>query len=176
MPNKYRIGAIRHTPAALPAISCCIAVTEPSGKTTGERGTTSMREKQVVEKMIRTLEDNLEMPLLMAGWRMDHGKTPLPDPRATEQAGVTQPSMQPPMSKIQVPGVPLAIQLYSASNRQSGLPQVETQLYFGDWASTLPDETSPMLNMVVHIKADPQVSSDVLRMIDWQKIGEALGS
>lgn len=169
----------------------------------------------MVEKMIQALENSLETPLLRAGWKSDGEKTPLPYTRVAKKTGPLSPlmtrrsaideklgadpnfpylniSVSPSamVRKIDVPGVPLAIQLSAPPDRRTPLPEIETQLHFGNWSHARittgndawsvsspfqhPGEPSFIVNMVVHIRATPQVSEDLLREIDWEQIGSGV--
>jgi hypothetical protein len=191
--------------AALAAISCSITTISPPAASARESRDTTTREQQMVEKMIRALENSLETPLLRAGWKSDGERTPLPYTRIAKKTGPLSPlmmhqsdspclniSVSPSamVRKIDVPGVPLAIQLSTPPDRRTPLPEIETQLHFGNWSHARittgndawsvsspfqhPGETPFIVNMVVHIRATPQVSEDLLREIDWQQIGSGL--
>lgn len=201
--------------AALAAISCSITTISPLAASARESRDATTREQEMVEKMIHALESSLETPLLKAGWKSDGEKTAVPYNRIAKKTGPLSPlmirqsafdeklgadpnfpflniSVSPSamVRKIDVPGVPLAIQLSAPPDRRTPMPEVETQLHFGNWSHArvttgndtwsvpspfqYPGETPFIVNMVVHIRATPQVSEDLLKEIDWQQVGSGL--
>ena len=109
-------------------------------------------QSRVVEKMMRVLHHELEKPLLDGGWNA-----------ATEKMASAA-SLAP-----------------RANDRKAGPRQVETKLYFGNWAdagtSTKMISSIPVtVNMVLHIRSSPETAAHILKKIDWQKIEGALTS
>jgi hypothetical protein len=96
------------------------------------------------------------------------------------------------VTRLDLPGVALALQLSTPKNKKSAAQPVETQLYFGNWdhariangndVYTVPYPFGhPMgapfiVNMAVHITATVQVTADLLKMVDWRRLGMGLTS
>ena len=144
------------------------------------------REKQIVEKLIHALQENLEPALLSHGWLANGDQTPLTDPsiaqypapmaRMTDRFPADPASSSTIVTRLDVPGVALALQLSPPEGKRSAAQQVETQLHFGAVPDPFghPGGSSFVIDMEVHITATRQVTEELLKMVDWQRIGGGL--
>lgn len=93
-------------------------------------------------------------------------------------------------TRLDIPGVALALQLSTPESKRSAAHQVETQLYFGNWdhAKVVSGNTAYavpypfghaagtpfIVNMVVHITATAEVAANLLKMVDWRRVAAGL--
>jgi hypothetical protein len=170
--------------AALATLSCCITTGDPQNPSARKPGDGSFTdhqfpnqqfpEQQWVDRAMQALQQNLEAPLLRTGWRAGSERPARPRSavaRWKEPAIPRTISSRTPVDKdatackIDVPGVPLAIQLSTVAGSQSSAPEIETQLCWGMLSG---------VNMVVYIRASRQVTAELLQKIDWRQVGEGL--
>ena len=153
--------------AALATLSCCISTVDPKNASAWEPDDGCSPEQQLINRTMHALQRNLEAPLLRTGWKTGNERPARPHlPFAGSREPIHPLTMAPSarIDKIDVPGVPLAIQL-STADRQSSSPEIETQLCWG-----MPSG----VNMVVYIRATRQVTAELLQKIDWRQVGEGL--
>ncbi len=216
MLNKSFAGLLprrkRPTPemlAAMATLCCCITTLSPQNASAQEFRDATAQEQQAVDKLIHALQDNLEPALLNHGWLANGEKTALRftvdmqnmtrlmgsaeiDIRMAENLpylNIDIPSMT-TVTRLDIAGVALALQLSSPESKRSAAHQVETQLYFGNWdhakivtgntAYAIPYPfghragTPFIVNMVVHITATAEVTGNLLKMVDWWRVGAGL--
>jgi hypothetical protein len=92
-----------------------------------------------------------------------------------------------PMTRLTIPGVPLAYRLTRAPRNPGEDPVVHTSLFFGDWAAFPFDKNTYVKFPFVHkpgspnietlrvtISGLPEVVDPMLKQIDWTKLAQAL--
>ena len=100
--------------AALATLSCCISTVDPKNASAWEPDDGCSPEQQLINRTMHALQRNLEAPLLRTGWKTGNERPARPHlPFAGSREPIHPLTMAPSarIDKIDVPGVPLAIQL-----------------------------------------------------------------